>query len=72
MSTMCAHLSEVVDDRGHHGDAAGAAGGGRKGEQKGELRLQFKQEMQIRDRECQQDNLKPSNLPPCLPGIHHV
>ena len=77
MSTM-AHLSEVVDGRGHHVDAAGAAGGGHKGEHKGEhkeehkeeLRPQFKQETLIRDRECQQNNLKSSNLLPCLPGLH--
>ena len=30
MSIM-AHLSEVVDDGGHHGYAAGAAGGGLEG-----------------------------------------
>ena len=30
MSTM-AHLSEVLDEGGHHGDAAGAAGGGAEG-----------------------------------------
>ena len=74
---MCAHVSEVVDGGGHHNDAAGAAGGGQRGEQKGELRLQLKQGLQIKDREYQQDrdskyNLNLVNLPQCLQGIHHV
>ena len=73
---MCAHISEVAEDKGPPGDAAGAAGGA-EGEQKGELRLQFEQGIQIKDREYQQDrdskyNLNLFNLPQCIRGIHNV
>ena len=48
----------------------GAHKGGLKEELKEELRLQHKQERLIKDKEQQQDNFRPVNLPPCLPDQH--
>ena len=48
----------------------GAQKGELKEELKEELRLQHKQERLIKDREQQQDNFRPVNLPPCLPEQH--
>ena len=71
-----AHLSEVVDGRGHHVDAAGAAGGGAVGGAQGGAQGGAKAPVQTGDTDQgqgvpagQPQAIQP---PPCLPGFLHI